>query len=68
MLVMVWLIQGYVQTPSSLSCHLPIAKTLFTLLFLGFKVCDYLLQASVHIEHIGVQLFPNNVYRYIQLM
>ncbi len=67
MLVMVWLIQGFVQAPYSLSCHLAIAKTLFTLIFLGLKVCDYLLQTIVHIEHIGVQLFQNNVYRCIQL-
>jgi phosphatidylinositol 4-kinase len=68
MLVMVRLIQGSVHNPSSLSSHPAAAGTLFTLLLLGLKVCDCLLQASAHTEHTGVQLLQDSVYRYIQLM
>ncbi|KAH8969995.1 hypothetical protein BDL97_02G062700 [Sphagnum fallax] len=63
MLVMVRLIQGSVHNPSSLSSHPAAAGTLFTLLLLGLKVCDCLLQASAHTEHTGVQLLQDSVYR-----
>jgi phosphatidylinositol 4-kinase len=63
LLLLVRLMQASMQSPNHFSSHPAAAGAFFTLLLLGLKLCDCLLQSSTHTERLGVNLLRDRVYR-----
>jgi phosphatidylinositol 4-kinase len=63
LLLLVRLMQASMQSPNHFSSHPAAAGAFFTLLVLGLKLCDCLLQSSTHTERLGVNLLRDRVYR-----
>jgi phosphatidylinositol 4-kinase len=66
LLLMVRMMQGSMQLPSQFSSHPAAAGTFFTLLFLGLKLCDCLLQTGHRTGTFGANLLCDRIYRYLQ--
>lgn len=65
LLLMVRMMQGSMQAPSQFSSHPAAAGTFFTLLFLGLKLCDCLLQTGHRTGTFGANLLCDRIYRYL---
>ncbi|KAH9576425.1 hypothetical protein CY35_01G160200 [Sphagnum magellanicum] len=63
LLLLVRLMQASMQSPNHFSSHPAAAGAFFTLLLLGLKLCDCLLQSSTHNERLGINLLRDRVYR-----
>lgn len=60
--------EGSVQTHTHFSSHPGAVGTFFTLLFLGLKTCECLVQSGSPNGSLGVQLLRDRIYRCIQYL
>ncbi|KAG0598394.1 hypothetical protein M758_12G069200 [Ceratodon purpureus] len=63
LLLLMRLLEGSVQTHTHFSSHPGAVGTFFTLLLLGLKTCECLVQSGSPNERVGVQLLRDRIYR-----
>lgn len=68
LLLMMRLMEGSVHTHSQFSSHPGAVGAFFTLLVLGLKTCECLVQSGSRIETFGVQLLQDRIYRCVQFL
>ena len=65
LLLMMRLMEGSVQTHTQFSCHPGAVGTFFTLLLLGLKTCECLVQNGSLNGRVSIQLLRDRIYRCI---